>query len=126
MGPGPQDLPQSLKVGPRNPLKFKNGTPGHPSNLKNRTPGPPSKFKSGTLIIIFLHCLTYFVLEKYIYYGNNFPRIVGILSYILCSELIHHFRKSFNVTFGVRNATEGSFFGGGWRDPCNLSGVQLA
>ena len=34
---------------------------------------------------------------------NNFPRIVGILSYILCSELIHHFREIFNVTLGVPN-----------------------
>ena len=33
-------------------------------------PGLPSKFKSGTLIIIFLHCLTYFVLDKYIYIYN--------------------------------------------------------
>ena len=36
-----------------------------------RTSGPgtrdPLKFKSGTLIIIFLHCLTYFVLDIYIY-----------------------------------------------------------
>ena len=59
--PGPRDLrtrdpPQSLKVRPETSLKFKSGTPG-----------PPSKFKSGTLIIIFLHCLTYFVLDKYIY-----------------------------------------------------------
>ena len=54
--PGPRDPPQSLKVRPETPLKFKSGTPG-----------PPSKFKSGTLIIIFLHCLTYFVLDKYIY-----------------------------------------------------------
>ena len=29
VGPGPRDPPpQSLKVGPRTPLKFKNGTPG--------------------------------------------------------------------------------------------------
>ena len=56
--PGPRDPrpPQNLKVGPRNPLKFKSGTRG-----------PPSKFKSGSLIIIFLHCLTYFVLDKYVY-----------------------------------------------------------
>ena len=54
----------------------------------------------------------------------NFARIVGILSYILCSEIIHHFREIFNVTLGVGNATEGSFFfGGGRRDPCKLSGV---
>ena len=31
------------------------------------------------------------------------PRIVGILSYILCSELIHYFREIFNVTLGVPN-----------------------
>ena len=54
--PGTRNPPQSLKVGRETPLKFKSGTPG-----------PPSKFKSGTLIIIFLHCLTYFVLNKYIY-----------------------------------------------------------
>ena len=29
--------------------------------------GPPTKFKSGTFTIIFRHCLTYFVLDKYIY-----------------------------------------------------------
>ena len=27
----------------------------------------------------------------------------GILSYILCSELIHHFRELFNVRLGVPN-----------------------
>ena len=32
-----------------------------------------------------------------------FPRIVGILSYILCSELIYHFREIFNVTLSVPN-----------------------
>ena len=68
VGPGPQDPgprdpetrdpgpPQSLIVGPGTPLKIKSGAPG-----------PISKFKSGTLIIIFLHCLTYFVLDKHIY-----------------------------------------------------------
>ena len=67
--PRPQDPgpPQSLKVGPGTPLKFKSGTPGPPSKFKSRTPGPPSKFKSGTLEIIFLHRLTYFALDKYIY-----------------------------------------------------------
>ena len=53
---GTQDPSQSLKVGHRTPLKFKNGIAR-----------PPSKFKSGTLIIMFLHCLNYFVLDKYIY-----------------------------------------------------------
>ena len=79
VGPGPQNLapqdagtkdprsPQSLKMGPGTPLKFKSGTPGLPSKFKSGTPGPPLKFKSGTLVITFLHCLTYFVLDKYIY-----------------------------------------------------------
>ena len=49
------DPPQSLKVGPGTPLKFKSGSSG--SN---------SKFKSGILVIIFLHCLPYFILDKYI------------------------------------------------------------
>ena len=70
---GPQEVkfvgtpPQSLKVGPGTPRKFKSGTPGPPSKFKSRTPGPPSMFKSGTIIIFFLHCLTHFVLDKYIY-----------------------------------------------------------
>ena len=55
--PGPRDPEpyQSLIVGPGTLLKFEIGTPG-----------PSSKFKSGTLIIIFLHCLTCYVLDKYI------------------------------------------------------------
>ena len=65
--PMTRDPPQSLKVGPKTPLKFKSGTPGSPSKFKSGTPGPSSKLKSGTLIIIFLHCLTYFVLDKYIH-----------------------------------------------------------
>ena len=70
--PGTQDLgilgtPQSLKVGLGTPLKFKSGTPEPPSKFISRTPGPHSKFKSGTLIVILLHCLTYFVLDKYVY-----------------------------------------------------------
>ena len=46
-----------VRPGPRDPRPRDPGT---------RDPGPPSKFKSETLIIIFLHCLTYFVLDKYI------------------------------------------------------------
>ena len=61
VGPGPW-IP-----GPNDPpSKFKSGTPGPPSKFKGRAPGPPSKFKSGTLVITFLHCLTYLVLDKYI------------------------------------------------------------
>ena len=56
LGPGTQDSPPSLKVGPGTPLKFESGTPG-----------PPTKFKSGTLIIIFLHCSTCFVLDILFY-----------------------------------------------------------
>ena len=45
VGPGPQDPgnrdpPQSLKVGPGTPLKFKSGTPGPPSKFKSETPSP--------------------------------------------------------------------------------------
>ena len=48
--PGAQDWnpPQSLKVGPGTPLKFKSGTPGPLLKFKSETPGPPTKFKSGT------------------------------------------------------------------------------
>ena len=57
---------------------------------------------------------------------THYSQIVHILSDILCSELIHHFREVFNVTLGVPNATEKSFFSGGRRDQCNLPGVQFA
>ena len=67
LGPGTQDSPPSLKVGPGTPLKFESGTPGPPSKFKSGTPGPPTKFKSGTFIIIFLHCSTYFVLDILFY-----------------------------------------------------------
>ena len=77
MGPGPQDLgsrgprtrdpiPPS-KWDPESPLKFKSGTPGPTSKCKSETPGPPLKFKSNTLVIVFLHCMIYFVLDKYIH-----------------------------------------------------------
>ena len=45
---GSWDPPQSLKVGPGTPLKFKSGTPGPASKFKSGIPGPPKKFKSGT------------------------------------------------------------------------------
>ena len=45
--------------------------------------------------------------------------MVGILSYIRYSEIIHHFREIVNVTLGVGNATEGSFF---W---CKERSMQL-
>ena len=64
---GKNRYPQSLKVGPGTPLKFTSGTPAPPSKFESRTQGPPSQFKSGILITIFLHCLTYFVLDKYIH-----------------------------------------------------------
>ena len=97
---GPGESPQSLKVGPQDPLQ----------SLKE---GPSCNNSLFDLFCFRQIC---------IYYGNNFPRIVIILSYILCSELIHHFGEIFNITY----ATVGFFFGGGWRDPCNLLGVQLA
>ena len=59
VGPGLRDPPQSLKVGPWTPLKFKSGTPRPPSKFKSGAPGPPKKFKSGTFIITFLHCYLY-------------------------------------------------------------------
>ena len=96
VGPGPRNSgpPSKFKSGTRDPspLKFKSGAPGPPSKFKSRTPGPPSKFKSWTLIIIFLHSLII-----------PFPRIAGILSYILCSELIYHFCEVFNVTLSVHS-----------------------
>ena len=46
--PGTRDSPQSLKVRPGTPLKFKSGIPGLPSKFKSGTREPPSKFKSGT------------------------------------------------------------------------------
>ena len=56
--------PGSQDPGPQN-----RGTqdPETPSKFKSGITGPFSEFKSGTLIIIFLHCLTYFVLGKYVY-----------------------------------------------------------
>ena len=42
------------------------GTGPEDTDLETRDPEPPSKFKKGTLIIIFFHCLTYLVLDKYI------------------------------------------------------------
>ena len=46
--------------------------------------------------------MTYFILDKYIYNVEIIfnDGIVGILSYILCSELIYHFRE---ITLGVPN-----------------------
>ena len=41
-------IPSKFKSGTRDPLKFRNGTPGPPSEFKNGTPGHPTKFKSGT------------------------------------------------------------------------------
>ena len=67
LGPGTGDPPQSLKVRLVTSLKVNSGTAGPPSKFISRTPGPHSKFKSGTRIIIFLHCLTYFVLDKHVY-----------------------------------------------------------
>ena len=99
--PGPRDF-ETRDPGPGTPLKVEKWHPGPSSKFKSRTPGPPLKFKSETLVIIFLHCLTYFVLDKYIYNVEIIfhDGIVGVLSYILCSELIYHFRE---ITLGVPN-----------------------
>ena len=45
--PGTRGSPQSLKVGPGIPLKFKDWTSGPHPKFKGGTPGPSSKFKSG-------------------------------------------------------------------------------
>ena len=81
-GPGP---PQSLKVGPGTPLKFKSGIAGPPSKFKSETPGLSLKFKSGVLIKIFLYCFTYFVLDKHIY---NMERIFHEIFFVLNSSTI--------------------------------------
>ena len=53
--------------GPRPPTKFKSGTRDLPLKFESGTQGALSKFKSGTLTITFLHCWTYFVLDKYMH-----------------------------------------------------------
>ena len=58
-GPAIRDPPQSLKVGPWNPLKFESGTPGPPSKFKSRIPGSPylslmNSFFSEYLIVFYL------------------------------------------------------------------------
>ena len=69
MGSGPRDSgpwdPGTQDAGA--PSKFKNEIPGPPSKFKSRTPGLPSKVKNGTLIIKFLHFLTYHIPDKYIF-----------------------------------------------------------
>ena len=80
-----------------------------------------------TLFILHIYIYIYIYILIYIKkYETYFLQIVSILSYIryiLFSEIICHCREILNVTLGVPNATEGSFFfGGGGRD---LSGVQL-
>ena len=79
--PGIRFPQQSLKVGPKTPLKVKSGTPG-----------PPPKFKSGTLIILFLHCLTYYVLDKYIiYYIIYYIILYYIIYYIILYYIILYY-----------------------------------
>ena len=48
-GPGTQEPPQSLKVGPGTPLKFKIGTLGPPSKFKKGPQDPLQSLKVGTL-----------------------------------------------------------------------------
>ena len=72
VGPGPQDPgnrdpPQSLKVGPGTPLKFKSGTPGPPSKFKSGTPGPPTKFKSGTPSPFFNEFIFFRIFLRFFY-----------------------------------------------------------
>ena len=79
VGPGPQNSgaqdsgtrdpgpPQSLKVEPGRPLKFKSGTPGPPSKFKSRTPGPPSKFKSGNPSPFFNEFIFFRIFNRFLY-----------------------------------------------------------
>ena len=60
VGPGPRDPPQSLKVGPGTPLKFKSGTPG-----------PPSKFKSGTPSPFFNEFILFRIFNVFIFVDTN-------------------------------------------------------
>ena len=80
VGPGPRDPgpwypetrdpPQSLKVGPGTPLKFKSGIPG-----------PPTKFKSGTCspffneFIFFRIFLRFFYLFIFMSFLNKIQKI---------------------------------------------------
>ena len=60
-----------------------------------------------------LHIYIYIYINIYKKYGTYFLQIVSILSYIryiLCSVLIRHCCEMLNVTLGVPNATEVSFF----------------
>ena len=67
LGPGTRDPPQSLKVGPGTPLKFKSETPGLPSKFKSGTPGPPTKFKSGTLSPFFSEFIFFRIFLRFFY-----------------------------------------------------------
>ena len=63
VGPGPRDPPQSLKVGPGAPLKFKSGTPGPPSSLKvGLPPRPSSSFNEFIFSEYFIVFFTYLFL----------------------------------------------------------------
>ena len=66
LGPGTRDHPQSLKVGPGTPLKFKSGTAGAPSKFKSGTPSPffnklIKSFFSEYLIAFFTHFILSFL-----------------------------------------------------------------
>ena len=73
---GPQDpgtwdpgLPLKFKSGTRDSPKVKSGTPGCESKFESGTAGTPSICKNRTQLI-FLHCFTYYILDKcksYIY-----------------------------------------------------------
>ena len=53
--PGTREPPQSLKVGPGTPLKFKSETLGPPSKFKSGTPSPFfNKFIFSEYFIVFL------------------------------------------------------------------------
>ena len=63
---GTRDPPQSLKVGPGTPLKFKSGTPVHLSKFKSRIPGPLSKFKGGIPSSFFNEFISFRIFNRFL------------------------------------------------------------
>ena len=85
VGPGPQDPgnrdpPQSLKVGPGTPLKFKSGTPGPPSKFKSATPRPlqsgtPSPFFNE--FFFFRIFIRFFYLFNFVSFSNKIQKNIN-------------------------------------------------
>ena len=77
MGPGPRDPgppdagtrypPQSLKMGPGTPLKFKRGTPGPLQNLKVGSQGPLQSLKVGPAHLSLMNSLFFRLFIRFFY-----------------------------------------------------------